>query len=327
MKISNDIAPGEIFYGLHMVPGIAEYAEQKDAQGNSLRIFIGEETIKNMDPTFAGRPVYVHHVDGVDKNTVRTDADGWVSESFYNKADGKHWVKFVMVSEAGKLAIRNGWKLSNAYHMKEMAGGGRWHGVDFSKEVMRGEYEHLAIVPNPRYEESVILTPEDFKTYNSNKETELYRLANSKKGETKMKFNFFKKERVENDINDMLVTLPKSGKEVSIETLVNEMDMSEMNADKPYMCNGSERVKVGEEEMSVNELIEKHTALKSAMAPKEEVKPVVDEKKPMNEEPDKAKNAIEAIKNAEIAKLQPEEKTVDLIIDQVARGKSRYGSN
>lgn len=245
-----------------MAPGVAEYREPKK---EPYRVFIGEETIKNMDPSFAGRPVYVHHVDEVNLEEIEAEAEGYVVESFFNRADGKHWVKFIVISDEAKSAIKRGWKLSNAYVPKSLASGGLWHGVEYSKEIMNAEYEHLAIVPNPRYEESVILTPEQFKAYCGEKEQELKRLANSvnEKGETSM-FNFFKKTKVENsaDLGSTSVLLPKSKKEMTVLEALEAFDKHLNDIGMPeHMANTEHHVMVGEEKMKINDLVGKHMAM------------------------------------------------------------------
>lgn len=276
---------GLIFYGMHFYPGVAEYAQ---AGKEPLRVFINENTIRKMNPTFAGRPIYVNHVSKVashvegvrDGDGENEAADGWVIESFFNKADGKHWAKFIIVSERAINAIRSGMRLSNAYVPRAFGQGGTWNGVTYAKEITDGEFEHLAIVEDPRYEESVIMTPEQFKAYNSEKEVELLKLANSKteKGNEDMGFNMFKKTKVENsaDFASMGVKLPKSGVEVTIAEMVEQLDtIHNMHG----YANGDHMVKIGEEEMSVNELIDRHTKLNSEL---EELK------KPKNESGDEA---------------------------------------
>lgn len=258
-KITNE--KGDVYYGIHMYPGVAEYAELgKDPY----RVFINENTIRAMDPTFAGRPVFVHHVDEVDQdiNELRKDADGWVVESFFNEADGKHWVKFLIVSDKGKKAIQSGYRLSNAYRMKAPGPGGQWNGVSYEQQVLAGEYEHLAIVDNPRYEESVIMTPDEFKNHNETQKIELRRLANSKQGESSM-LNFFTKKKIDNssDLESTMVTLPKSKKELTISKLVNDMDDMMMTE----MANGDHCVMVGDEKMKVNDLILRHSAMKQEL--------------------------------------------------------------
>jgi hypothetical protein len=256
---------GNIYYGMHFYPGVAEYQEPgKDA----FRIFINEDTIRQMAPTFAGRPIFVDHVDevGVNVDDVKNECDGWVIESFFNEADGKHWAKFIVVSERAEQAIRRGYRLSNAYLPRGSYGpGGVWNGVTYSKQVLGGEYEHLAIVKNPRYAESVIYTPDQFKTYCEEQKQELKRLANAKENEP-MKIQFFKKkvEKVENasDLIGLHVTLPKSGKEVTVEQIINEMDaMASLNG----FANDDMKVKVGENEMTVKDLVANYGKLCSEL--------------------------------------------------------------
>lgn len=257
---------GKIFYGMHFYPGVAEYQEQgKDPY----RVFLNEDTIRSMDPSFAGRPIFVEHVDGVDSNIdeLRKEADGWVIESFYNSADGKHWVKFIVVSERAERAIQNQMRLSNAYVPTRFANGGTWNGVSYTKEITGGEYEHLAIVRNPRYEESVIMTPDEFKKYNEDKFVELKRLSNSKdqKGESKMAFNLFRRAKVDNaaDIEGICVVLPKSKREVEISTLINEMDMAEEKKQtNDGLADPAHKVKLHDGSYcNVAELVEKHKAI------------------------------------------------------------------
>lgn len=340
-----------------MVEGVAEYAEPQVNNSIPYRVYVGEDTIKKMDPTFKGRPVYVNHVDKVDLPNLERTADGYVIRSFFNKADGKHWAEFIVVTDQGKEAIRNGWKLSNAYYIKGKAGGGICHGVDYKEEVMEGEYEHLAIVRTPRYQESEILTPEQFKLYNETKELELKRLANSleeKKGAKSM-FDFWKKSKAENssELETLSVTLPKSKKEIALKKLINDMDDMELNMSKPQMCNGEHRVKVGEEEMSVNDLVQKHLELKDCMAKKNaegseedeeakkkamaiakhEDKEIAEAKKESAIEPGAEemvkKNHFEELKKAKDAALKnsmPQPKVIETSEVMVNRGKNRYGS-
>lgn len=267
--IMNASTPPRIFYGLHMAQGVAEYRNPKQNGGKPYRLMIGEDAIKNMDPTFAGCPVFVSHVTDVDgwtagrdENGNEVEPDGWVTESFYNSYDGKHWAKFIVTTDRGHEAIRSGWKLSNAYFPESKAPGGLWHGVEYLNEVVKGKYEHLAIVPNPRYSESVILTPEEFKAYNSKKDLELKALANSNEQGEKPMLKFFKKAKVDNsaDLEGMSVELPKSKKEFTIAELVANADSNMMSG---CYANGDHKVKVGDEEMTVNELVAKHMAMKN----------------------------------------------------------------
>ena len=280
---------GKVYYGLHFTPGVAEYAGEGGVKAN--RIYINNNTAKEMDKTFAGCPVFVDHKDDITANDF-SNADGYVVESFFNKSDGCHWAKFVVTSEAGEEAIKvNGWKLSNAYYQTGSRAGDVWHGVQYDAEVVSADYEHLAIVSNPRYKESVILTPEEFKAYNLENDNKLLKLANSsekkinkKPKEKKGMLNFFKRERVENSdsLENTIVVLPKSEMEISIAQLVKNADEVELNKDKAKIANGESLVTVDGKQLTVNELKESYKNLMEDKKDNEE-----DEDKKENDEEDK----------------------------------------
>ena len=356
--IINATYPAKIFYGLHSSPGTAEYA---DKEGKPYKILLNSEALLKMNPTFMGKPVYVDHVDKVDLSKVEREAAGWVIESFYNKSDGMTWCKFVCISDAGQDAIRRGWKLSNAYIPKNLGAGGTWHGMTYEKEIVDAEYEHLAIVPNPRYEASVILDPDQFKAYNQEKEATLLKIANSKdvikKGDKSM-FKIFKKDVVQNsdDMNELMVTLPKSGKEVTIK---NAIEM----ADKFVNINGyaadEHMVKVNDkEEMSVKDLKDCYGKMKSeademkkknddadmenkkkneTMSEEDKKKNAEEEEKKKNEEEDKKKNEdkekeekkensmhFDTLRNAAQKADLEKAKTLVMNSDRVALGKKLF---
>lgn len=364
MAIEN--SQGKILYGIHFYPGVAEYAEPGKEPH---RVFLNENTLRQMDPTFAGKPVFVQHVDEVESSIdkLRSEADGWVIESFFNEKDGKHWVKFIVVSELGLRAIDKGMRLSNAYLPKQSKSGGLWNGVEYQQEITAGEYEHLAIVQNPRYEESVIMTPEEFKLYNTEKEFELKKLANSKdqpKGETKMAFEFFKKAKIENtlDVENTLVKLPKSKKEVTLLEAITSADVLHNMAGyasddhMAKMDNGSE-MSVKEMKECINKMHKDaiseeggepgkgadDEAMNSEESVSEDIKAVDgrggdkslenkedEDKKEEKEAAEKKKNEIKAkaksLKNAG-AHQELEIAQVYMTTDKLAVGKARYGSN
>lgn len=252
--ISN--AKGNVYYGMHFYPGIAEYTDEET--GRRFRVFLNEKTIREMDKTFPGCPVYVLHKDErISENIdeVREEADGWVIESFYNARDGKHWTKFIVVTDAGEMAVQKGWKLSNCYDPLVFGSGGTWNGMKYNRQVMHGKYEHLAIVPNPRYEESIILTPEQFKRYNEDLDLDLKRLANSKE-KRHMAWSIFSRKKVELDkkLKNAVVFLPKSKKEVSLRQLVEDADKSYAKGGR--VANSKDRIKIDGEIMTIKDLVE-----------------------------------------------------------------------
>lgn len=365
LLLKNSLSDGKVFYGLHMSEGIATY---KPPGEKPFTVFVGERAIKLMNSSFPGKPVYVGHTD--DRGSL-DKADGVVVESFYNKADGKHWAKFVVTTQKGIDAINRGWRLSNSFLVDDHIKGGCWHGHDFDKEVTGGTYDHLAIVDDPRYAESIILTPEEFKKYNNEKEAELLMLANSK--EKEMKFQLFKKTKVDNskDLNfeEMSVTLPKSGKEKTLLQLVNEADEAAV-AVAPSIEDA--KVTVGGVEMTVKELIKMYSEMKASLEEvveeteegeeesdetesedesetlhneleedeedEEESEEIEDEEAEEVEAPakklDNSKKVADAKKAANLKKLRLANENsrkstpvvADMVMDQVTRGSSRYGS-
>ena len=356
MKIENASQKPKVYYGLHFAPGVAEYKESGE---QAQRIFLNEETLKKMDATFAGCPVYVQHVEEVDLKNIQHEADGYVVESFYNNVDGKHWAKFIIVSDKGHEAISKGWKLSNCYVGKTFTGGGEWHGVSYQREVTNGEFEHLAIVDNPRYSESIVLSPEQFKEYNNKKSQELSRIANSKESTPMSVFKFFKKERVENatDLEATSVQLPESKEE---KTIAECIAIADKFINMQGYCNMDHMVKLdngeaGVEEMSVNDLVKKHMDMKNELdamkkknadldsgekeAEKEEKKADLTENAKLDsgekegeeqkKAADKTENSLdpkeiveEHFKKLMNAGFKKTDKTVDL--DKLARGKKLF---
>ncbi len=50
---------GKIMYGMHFYPGLAQYSEPNK---EAFKIFLNEDTLRKMDPSFAGKPIFVEHV-------------------------------------------------------------------------------------------------------------------------------------------------------------------------------------------------------------------------------------------------------------------------
>lgn len=241
-----------IFYCKHIAPGVCAYEDET--------ILIGEEALKEMDKTFAGKPIYVNH-QKVNLENLQEEADGYVAESFYLPEDGCHWAKMIIVSDKGQEAIRKGWKVSNAYVPDEFGIGGEWHNVPYNREVMKAHYTHLALVDNPRYEEATVLTPEQFKQYKEEKKAQLKELENTK-GEGKTMFKLFKKAEVTNsdDLSKVMVEL-SNGSAVSIGEMVNSVEekLKEEKASKKNEDDILEKtVKVNGEEIKVADLIKEY---------------------------------------------------------------------
>lgn len=255
----------KVYYGLHFYPGLAGY---QPPGKEPFKIYLNEQTLRTMDSSFCGKPVYVNHVAEVNLGQLQQEADGYVIESFYNQADGMHWVKFIVVSDKGHEAVRAGYRLSNAYKPESFAQGGIYNGIPYEKELTRATYEHLAIVKNPRYQESVIYTPTEFKEYNDNILVSLAKVANASDKENIKMFEFFKKSKIEkaDDISDISVKV-SNGKEYTVAELIALAE-----AIKPVVVNEKPEEKPEAKEPEAKEVKEdpKDKAKEKAMAKPED---------------------------------------------------------
>ena len=232
-SLQNEKSMPQVFYAKHMKAGVANYPENKEI------IYISNDTIADMAKSFEGKPVYVHHQE-VDLENLKDQMDGVVSESFWNKYDGEWWIKFVAISDDAKKAIANGWGVSNCYDHLVRGNGGTCINVKYDSEIIGGQFQHLAIVPNPRYEDAKIYTEEEYNNYIEQKKQKLDKITNSK-GENDMKI------LNEADVKDLL--LSKDSKITvgeAIEVLMNSKKVIDQEAEI-MLANG--------EKISVSELI------------------------------------------------------------------------
>lgn len=242
-----------VFYARHIAPGVCGYEDET--------VFLAEDTLRKMDSTFAGKPIYVGH-QKVNLENLQQEAQGYVVESFYLPEDGAHWAKIIIVGDEGHEAVGKGWAVSNAYMPEAFGANGEWHNVPYNREITDAKYTHLAIVDNPRYEEAEIMTPEEFKTYKESKREQLKQLENSKtqKGEKRMNWKLFEKKEVTNseDIANKMVEL-SNGSTVSIAEMINAVEEDlKAKEEKKDKCNEDileKVVKVNGEDMKVSELV------------------------------------------------------------------------
>lgn len=163
---------GITFYAKHAEAGTAGYKDEV--------VLIGNDALIRMNPTFAGCPIYIEHILD-DVEDVRDGSVGIVEESFFNLPDGAHWCKILITSEDALNVIKQGYQVSSSYYKTEYdPTGGTKNNVPYNSEVINGDYDHLALVKTPRYESSVILTPEAFKAYNAEQLAAVEKVRNSK---------------------------------------------------------------------------------------------------------------------------------------------------
>lgn len=243
-----------IFYARHMQPGVVKY--------NNGTVLVDVQGMKNLALSAKNRsiPVYIGHKDKVNLQNIKEEAEGYVCDSFYNEKDGWAWFKFIAIDDKVYNAIKKGFSVSNCYNVTQWGNGGTKNNCAYKQEILNGEFEHLAIVPDPRYENSCIMTPEEFKKYQDGLDKQLNELRNSKSEEKKPMFKFFKNEKKEvtgADIDlDTSVEL-EGGTSVTLRQMVNSVsEAQKKEADE-------KKLKVGETDMTVEELMDAFKAINS----------------------------------------------------------------
>ncbi len=130
-------------------PGLISYEDQ--GMG---KCYVSKETLDKMAPSFVGKPVVDkrNHIDGMKPDDFNRVADGVIAKVYYKPEDGQYWADFILWDDEVKNQIeQEGYSVSCAYSVKKKGQGGIRNNIEFDQEVLEGEYTHLAIVPNPRY--------------------------------------------------------------------------------------------------------------------------------------------------------------------------------
>lgn len=314
----------KFYYARHMQAGLCGYEEET--------ILVDNEAMAKLAATFNGKPVYVEHQD-VDLTSLKEEAVGYVVDTWIDGSDGWAWSKIMITDDEGHEVIGKGWAVSNAYIPTEWGDGGMKHNLPYDRRVLNGEFTHLALVPNPRYEDAKIYTPQAYEARNTQLMNSLAPKTEEKKG-ISMKFFKSKKEEVSNasDADTLEYTNDKGETvEVSISEMVNVLENAQKQ-EKTVMVNGKE--------MKVSEVVKAYEALnakKNGDVKDQEDKENVsdddmenesdeDEKENEDEEGEK-KNAVDHFKEMKNAgnggKFSPI--ILDTTAAKLARG-AKYGS-
>lgn len=135
---------GRYFVSRFIEPGIAHYEELGD-------ILITKETLNKFIHTMVGAPVIIDHEDVTDKNVDKLRV-GSVSKVWFNEFDGYFYCEGILTDpEAIDLVKNQGWNVSCAYSFQSVPKD-MHNGKKIDLEFVDGEFLHLAIVKNPRYE-------------------------------------------------------------------------------------------------------------------------------------------------------------------------------
>ena len=136
---------GRYFVSKFIESGLAHYKELGD-------ILITKETLDKFIQTMVGCPVIIDHVDVTDKNVDKLRV-GVISRVWYNEMDGWYYCEGIITdNEAINLIKNEGWSVSCSYSFVSDDTKKTYHGKPIDMEFTDGEFLHLAIVKEPRYE-------------------------------------------------------------------------------------------------------------------------------------------------------------------------------
>jgi hypothetical protein len=343
----------------YIEPGIVNYEDE--GQG---KVFVSGEALSRMCKSFIGKPVVnAAHRDLTFKEAFKLsdeDKESLADGIVYNCGIlGTGWGFADMIVwdlETQKNIDQKKFSISCAYVPTEEGPNGKWHNFDYDEEVKNGNYTHMAIVPNPRYERSKIYElPKEYQNSLADGIIEAYYKLQKENKNNMAKnkiFKFFMPKKNEGEKKD-------ETKKPEEETKNN---VDEKPADEMINAEDS-MIEIDGSQVSLADLIKTYQAEQAEMATKESTNNVltpedeveVDGKKVLvgelvacyqkkasvkNEgtEEDPAKKAEEekkaSLKNSNFGKIQKainnagQEFKVNFVSEdeRYAEGKKRYGS-
>lgn len=141
---------GHKFVSKFIEAGLVHYKEYGD-------ILITKETLDKFINTMVGCPVIINHKQVTDNN-VENERVGVISNVWFNPSDGWYYCDGIIWNKQAIDLVKNqGWNVSCAYSFESDRKPLKYHGKNISMEFTNGNFQHLAIVETPRYEDANIV--------------------------------------------------------------------------------------------------------------------------------------------------------------------------
>ncbi len=128
-------------------PGIISYRDQ----GGGIEL-LRKETIDKCIETVVGNPLTIGHVWVTADNRMEVE-NGIIQQFYYDSDDGWFHVKGVVDTPQAKVEMQVK-RPSCGYAVTSFGPSGTYHGIRYDKEITGIQFNHLAIVDRPRYEEA-----------------------------------------------------------------------------------------------------------------------------------------------------------------------------
>lgn len=306
-------------------PGLADYT----AEGFGI-VLVSKDTLDRMLPSFVGKPVFLEHQDVSPEEAFQNNgdsADGVVSDVGYDEDSGWYYADMMIWNDETQRKIDSeGYTVSCAYDVGDADGtGGKYHNIDFNQSVLDGEYTHMAIVNNPRYEGATILR----NSKGAKPMAKIFKFL-GKKEEIKNQEPEEKKPEEEIVNADSAMVDLGDGEQVPLSDLVAAY--KETSAESETVMNAEDEVDVDGEKVKVGDMI---NAYRNKCAPSmQNVEPpqdidaedVVDEKKQMQNsvKKEEGKKNFQKVENAVRIDVEPIKPILNTKSERLERGKDRY---
>lgn len=333
------------YRALHITPGVVDYTDGDQRE----TVLVKKPALDQMNRSFLGKPVFnfTHKVVDI-KNAfdftseeIEEHAVGVISDVGYDVESGYYFADMMIWDDETQDNISKGYGVSNAY-IPDVEQGGVYNNVPYDEEVIGGEYDHMAIVEEPRYEDVRIFEnskrgkPMKFKIVWGKKKREQEAIkanAAAKAKENMDPDKDKKKPDEEMELNADSVLMGEDGEEYPLSEMLEAWKKSNMDdpEEKPTL-NMEDTVDVDGKEVSVKELYDNYNANKNAEDPTDQpLDDVVDPDLKKNskgedgkkEEPNK--NFLTLKTNANKGE-EPTKIKVNTQKNRLQRGTARYGS-
>ena len=152
------IEPGVVFYqdlGECKVCGNARSCGEGKCETEGATVLVKQECLSKMAQSFVGKPVIdMMHKDVTPETVAEGEADGIVTRVWLDDKSGWWMCEFLVWDPETQMHCEStAYSVSCAYEPTDVDGaGGEYHNIPYAEEILNGEYTHLAIVTNPRYE-------------------------------------------------------------------------------------------------------------------------------------------------------------------------------
>ena len=166
MELGEDISveakgKGRKFVSRFIEPGVAHYEEFGD-------VLITKETLDGFINTMVGCPVIIQHKD-IDDENVDKERVGVISNVWFDEFDGWYYCDGIIWDKQAIDLVKNQeWSVSCTYDFDSDKLEKIHNGKKINMEFTGGEFLHLALVPNPRYERANIVVNSKDESKNDN---------------------------------------------------------------------------------------------------------------------------------------------------------------